>query len=101
MWHVGRMGPLQIRDWDGMVTGVGDYVSCGARSVCPPDRCLWASVARRQVSVSLPAEIPRQRSRFALALPVGEIFPGAKPNAAARVNRSTSSAKNEMARSAA
>jgi len=51
------------------------------------------------VSSSLPAEIPRQRFSLSLALCAGEILPRAKPTETSFVNRSTSSAKNELAMS--
>ncbi len=54
--------------------------------------------AWRQVSSSLPADIPRQRVSLSLALCAGEILPCAKPTETSFVNRSTSSAKNELAR---
>jgi hypothetical protein len=52
------------------------------------------SAARRQVSSSPSAEIPRQRFSLSLALHAGEILLRA---ATSFVNRSTSSAKNELA----
>ena len=46
-------------------------------------------------------EISRQRSSLSLARRAGEVLPRAKPKEAARVNRSTSSIKNELATRAA
>jgi hypothetical protein len=57
------------------------------------------SLQTRQMSSSLPAEIPRQKFSLSLALCAGEILPRAKPIETSFVNRSTSSAKNELAMS--
>ena len=65
------------------------FLHLGAGAAALPASAI--SCGQRGMSVSLPAEISRQRSSFALALRSGEILPRAKPKEA---NRVTSSARN-------